>query len=112
MSLDFSRRWDGPVGRRARMALVLVAGVAATLGYGAFLGRTYPVSQWLFWKVGMLWVWGLFLSLACVSFGHLVLSRALRINDLPTLEAVVCSAALGLLGFVFGLYLGGAARLF
>ena len=112
MSLDFSRRWDGPVGRRARLALVFVAGVAATLGYGAFLGRTYPVSQWLFWKVGMLWGWGVFLSLACVSFGHLVLSRALRINDLPTLEAVVCSAALGLLGFVFGLYLGGAARLF
>ena len=112
MSFDFSRRWDGPVMRRVRLALVLLASVGATLGYGAFLGRTYPVSQWLFWKVGMLWGWGLFLSLACVSFGHLILSRALRITSLPTLETVVSSAALGLLGVVVGLYVGGAARLF
>jgi hypothetical protein len=112
MSLDLSRRWDGPVFRRVRMALLLVASVGATVGYGAFLGRTYPVKDWLFWKVGMLWGWGLFLSLACVSFGHLVLSRALKVTGLPTLETVVNSAALGLIGFVFGLYLGGAAHLF
>ena len=112
MSLDLSRRWDGPVLRRVRMALLFLVSVGATVGYGAFLGRTYPVKEWLFWKVGMLWGWGLFLSLACVSFGHLVLSRALKVTGLPTLETVVNSAALGVLGFVFGLYLGGAAHLF
>jgi hypothetical protein len=97
---------------RLRAAAVLALGLGATAGYAVFLNASYPVRDWLFWKIGAMWLWGLFLSAGCVSAGHLVLSRALRVTDLPTLETVVTSAALGLLLFVTGMYLGGFARLY
>jgi hypothetical protein len=101
-------RWNES--SRLRSALVLVVGLAGAVGYAAFLHRAYPIGDWLFWRVGAMWAWGLFLSLACVSAGHLALTRLFRVTGLPTLETVVTSAALGLLVFVLGMFAGGAAR--
>lgn len=112
MRLDLPGIWSSPRARHVRGGLILVAATLATLGYASFLDRGYPLRTWLFWQVGALWAWGLFLSVACVSFGHLVLTRLFRMDRLPVLETVVHSAALGLLGFVLGMYAGGFLHLF
>ncbi len=111
-------RWNGAP--RLRAAFILVLALAGTAGYGLFLHRGapggtfhgYPIGDWLFWRVGAMWAWGLFLSGACVSAGHLVLTRVFRTSGLPTLETVVDSAALGLLVFVLGMFAGGFAHQF
>jgi hypothetical protein len=98
------------VSARARATFVLGLALVSVLGYGAVLHHGYPVGDWLFWRVGVIWLWGLFLSAACVSIGHRVLGHLTDIDRLPTLEALVNSAALGLLVFVAGMYFGGFAR--
>ncbi len=111
-------RWNDAA--RLRAVVVLVVALAGAVGYGVFLNRGAPrgdwhgspIGDWLFWKVGAMWAWGVFLSAACVSAGHLVLTRVFRVTGLPTLETVVQSAALGLLVFVLGMYAGGFARLY
>ena len=103
-------RWnDEP---RARSRLVALAAVISALAYVVWLGQTYPLREWLLWQVAVLWAWSAYLSLACVSAGYLVLTRAARIGRLPTLETLVLSAAAGLVVFVMGMYAGGFLRLY
>lgn len=112
------RAWDRWASPRARAAAVLVVALLGAVGYGLFLHlgvpggafHGYPIGDWLFWKLGAMWAWGLYLSAACVSAGFWALTRLFRVSDLPTLETVVQSAALGLVVFVLGMFAGGVLR--
>ncbi len=102
--------WTKTAGVRIRAALLAAVALGGLVVYARTLGLVQPVRDWLFWRLGMLWLWGLVLSAGCVSTGHLILTRLLRIKTLPTLEHLVQSAALGLLAFVMGIYAGGFAH--
>ena len=86
--------------------------LAGAYEYATILQPFYPIEQWLFWRLGMLWGWVAVLSLACTSFGRLVLTRALRLYSLPVLEEAVFSMAIGVVAFVIALYIGGALAWF
>ena len=92
-------------------AVVLVVCLYGAYLYLGVLSKVYPVDTWLFWRLATLWGWMAVLSLACLSVGSLVLERVIRL-ELPPLEAVVQSMALGLVCFVMCMYLGGAVGLF
>src|SRR5438093_522941 len=96
-----SRRFSNT---RLRAAFVLVAAVAVVVLYAGVLDRSYPVRDWLFWRVLGLWALCAYLALACVSAGHLVLVRVFRVAGLPALETLVHSAAVGLIVFVLGMF--------
>lgn len=103
MTLDWRRLpW-----RRLGALLAGVLAIWGTWTYGAALDRTYPVKDWLFWRIALLWLYNLVLVAACTSFGHLVVSRLVR-EELPALETLVHSMATGLLGFALAMYVGGA----
>jgi hypothetical protein len=93
---------------------VAVAGLclAGTAIYIAVVGARYPVKDWLFWSLLTLWSWCALLNAAWLSFGHLVVARWLRLDGLPTLEKLVMSAAVGLVGFTMAMYAAGAVGLF
>ena len=68
----------------------------------------YEVRHWLFFRLALLWSYvGLF-SAACASVGHAALTRWLRVQHLPPLEAAVQSMAVGVVGFVLAMYVAGA----
>ncbi|HEX4338008.1 MAG TPA: hypothetical protein VH062_18995 [Polyangiaceae bacterium] len=89
------------------MSVVLLA---ATAWFASFLNEARPFGEWLFFDLAKIWGWELLLSAACVSTGHVVLVRILRIPGLPGLEKVALAFALGLTVFVTGIYLGGFAH--
>ena len=92
--------------------LLLPLSALACWYYGGVLNRAYPIRDWLFWQVGVLWLWGLVHSLACLSAGHVVLKRALRIANLSALETLVHSFALGVVLFTLAMYAVGALGVF
>jgi hypothetical protein len=100
-------------GRSAPQALIVsVLGIATSIWFGQFLDRFYPCKTWLFVIIATLAGWDLLLTLACASFGHLVLTRVLRLSDLSDIEKVAFSLPLGLVGFFLGMYVAGAFGLY
>jgi hypothetical protein len=89
------------------LAIVLLAATAWFAWYLSYYG---PLEDWLFFVLAKIWGWQLLLTLSCASFGHLLLVRLLRIAELPNLEKLALSLALGLAAFVTGMYLGGFAH--
>jgi hypothetical protein len=96
---------------RWRSGLLLVALVVATVSLALFLDASYPIERWLSWDLARIWAWQAVLCAACSSCGHLILVRALRVV-LPPLEQLVMSMAVGVVAFTFGMYLGGALRIY
>ena len=95
--------------RNLVIAALCLAGVVI---YFNTVAEQYPVKDWLFWRMLVLWSWcGLF-QLACVSMGHLVLTRVLKMDDLPTLEKLVASMTIGVVAFTIAMYVGGALALY
>ncbi len=98
--------------RRVGAVWVLCVGLAGTVIFTRAVNDSYPIQDWLFWSILMLWTWlGLF-SISCMSFGQFVLVRLLRVDKLTALESAALSLAVGTVGFVMGMYLGGACGLF
>src|SRR5262249_14866620 len=93
---------------------IVLLGVAfwVTRKFARVLDESIPVKEWLFWRVASLWLACLALSAACLSFGHLLLQKALRLTELPLLETLVMSEASGLVAFVIAMYAGGFLGLF
>jgi hypothetical protein len=94
--------------RRAATDCVALLALLATLFYGGFLHGIYPLRLWLLWQLAMLWGWVALFSLACASFGQLVLVRLCKLTDLPALEAAVLGMAVGVVAFTLAMYVGGA----
>jgi hypothetical protein len=80
--------------------------------YVTIVDKFYPIERWLFWKFAMLWGWVSLLSLACASFGQLLIVRVLKLRGLVALESAVFAMASGLLCFELALYAGGALAWF
>src|SRR4051812_10455734 len=95
-----TRVWGG--------AFVLALGLIATYKYARVLNSVYPIEQWLFWALARLWGWAALFSVACTSFGQLLLVRVLKLRQLPVLESAVFSMALGTVSFVLAMYVAGA----
>ncbi|HET6149567.1 MAG TPA: hypothetical protein VFH68_18665 [Polyangia bacterium] len=91
------------------MAALCLAGVAI---YVVVVKDVYPPPNWLFWRLLVLWGWCALLHGACLAFGHLIVTRWLGLRDLPVIEALVTSAAVGFVAFGMAMYLAGALALF
>jgi hypothetical protein len=95
-------------GPRLAGVLVLAIGAVGTYEYARILNDVYPLRLWLFWKLAMLWGWVALFNVACMSFGQLLLVRALKLRHLPALESALFALALGVISFVLVMYVGGA----
>ena len=98
--------------RRTRaLAVAVVCLIGVRLLAGA-AGDIYPIRDWLFWRLLVLWGWCALLHGACLTFGHLCATRWLGVRDRPVLETLVVSAAVGMVAFTLAMYLLGALALF
>ncbi len=70
------------------------------------------MKDWLAWPLLTLWGWVLLLNLAFLSLGNLLLVRVFRERELPLLETLVMSVAVGVCAFAELMYLAGALHLF
>jgi len=95
---------------RAVLVVALLVCAAALLRSG--VDHFSPVKDWLIWRLFVLWGYQLLFVAACLSLGGLVCGRVLRdFEKLPGLEATVLAMDIGVLGFVFAIYIVGAMRL-
>jgi hypothetical protein len=93
-------------GRAWLPAGVSIAGAAVLLGFSE---RWYPISQWLLWHyLGIIGL-TLYVGIACLSLGDLVLSGLFRLA-LPTHERIAVGFFLGLTGFELCMFLLGAVQ--
>jgi hypothetical protein len=93
----------------------LVAGGLATWGavfLANWLAKSQPVSKWFFFDLATIWIWNIYLSLACVIAGQRVVRALLPSRDRTVLETVALSFPVGLVLFVMGMYLGGFLGLY
>jgi hypothetical protein len=98
--------WSSRAGRFVRAVIVLLIALSAVRKYTRALDEVYAIRSWLFWQLARLWFYCFWLSAACVSVGHLVVSRLLRVT-VPALEMLVYSMATGLVLYVMAMYAGG-----
>ncbi len=98
---------SSPLVKRAAPFLAAAAALWAVWTYGGVLDAVYPVKDWLFWRIALLWFYSFVLSVACTSLGFLVISRTVG-ERLPVVETLVHSMAAGLVCFVLLMYAGGA----
>ena len=95
---------------RAVLVVALLVCAAALLRSG--VDQFLPVKDWLIWRLLVIWVYQLLFVTACLALGGLVCGRVLHdFDELPGLEATVLAMAVGVVGFVFALYIVGAMRL-
>ncbi|MBN1607165.1 MAG: glycosyltransferase family 39 protein [Polyangiaceae bacterium] len=95
-------------GRGVAAGLLALGGAAWLLGK---LGTVYPVQDWLFWRLALLWLYNLLLFAACLSAGTLMLTRVLRLALSP-LDAVAFGLPVGVVVFCLLMYLLGALGLY
>ncbi|EYF02110.1 Hypothetical protein CAP_7450 [Chondromyces apiculatus DSM 436] len=88
---------------------LLIAGAAVF--FGTFVHRFYPIQKWLFWRYAGYWFLCAFWSAGCVSIGHLTITRVIR-RELPILEQLVTSFAIGLFEFFLAMSVAGALQLY
>ena len=80
--------------------------------YIAAVNEFYPVKDWLFWRLLVLWGWCALLHGGCLCIGHLILTRMLKLGDLPVLEKLLASMALGAVAFTMAMYVAGALGIY
>lgn len=96
---------------RARWVLIPILLAAAVYYFGSFVHDFYPFREWLFWRYAGYWLGCAFWSAACVSAGHLTITRVLR-RHLPILEHLVTSFAVGAFEFFLAMNVAGALQLY
>lgn len=95
-----------------RSALVAAIAVWGAWYLATWLGRRHPIEGWFFFDLAKIWLWNVYLTLACVSTGHVVVTRLLRSAERTRLETLALSFPTGLVTFVMGMYLGGFLALY
>ena len=96
-----ARRWV----RSLAVAVVCLVGLGI---YISFADLKYPIKDWLFWQLLILWSYCAVLNVACLAFGHLILFRWLKVRDRPALETMITSMAVGLVAFTMVMFVAGA----
>ncbi len=74
---------------------VCVAGLGAAAWFADFLNASYPLKDWLFFDLAILYGWDVLLTLACASVGHALLSRLLPDTAVTPLARVAPQPAAG-----------------
>ncbi|MSP25093.1 MAG: hypothetical protein EXR75_08000, partial [Myxococcales bacterium] len=97
---------------RTRSVLAFVLGLTGVAIYARAVNRVYPIKDWLFWRLVPLWGYSALFAVASLTVGHEVLRRLLPEAQLTRLQRLTLSISLGIIVFVFGLYVGGAAHQF
>ncbi|WP_199789499.1 hypothetical protein [Sorangium cellulosum] len=100
---------DAPRPRLLRGAFAAVVCLAGLAVYAITVHGHIPVQHWLLWRLAPLWGYSLFFLLSSLGVGLVLLRRALRLVHLPPVEEGLFGATLGIITFVFGVYLAGAA---
>ncbi len=104
--------FEGEASRPFRAALAGVLGLVGIFVYARYTQAKYPIADWLVWRLGRVWAYTLWLNLACVSCGLVLLRKAFRVKRLPPGETLLMSMAVGLVAFTLGMYALGALGLF
>ena len=76
-----------------------------------FLDGFQPIRSWFAIPLTTIWAWQVLLNLAWAGVG-LAITRRLLPAGLPSLDRLCISAAVGVTGFTWGMYLLGALHLF
>jgi len=100
-------RIDWPRVRRAAPAVALIAGTVLFL---RVLHGHYPIQHWLLWRYAGYWILALVWAAGCLSSGHFVVRRLLRIR-LPARTHFTVAFPAGVLAaslITFGAGLAGA----
>lgn len=87
-------------------AAFAVVGAAVLLGFSE---SYYPIAQWLLWHYLGIILLTLWLGVACLSLGDVLLRRVFHLS-LPTHEHVAIGFFLGLTGFELGMFLLGTVQ--
>jgi hypothetical protein len=85
--------------------------LAAIVIFAVSVDRHYPIREWLFWRYAAYWVATLVLLVSCLSVGHLMLHRLVRLRlrlDVHLLFAL----ALGVFAFYLAMFAGGLLHLY
>ena len=85
----------------------LLLGVGSAIGLGAYLIRNYPLDEWLFVDLAVIWGWNILLTLAVGSAGWWALGFFVKEDELSPLGRLGLAFALGLVIFVLLMYLAG-----
>lgn len=96
---------------RARWVLLPILLAGAAYYFGSFVHDFYPIREWLFWRYAGYWLACAFWSAACVSAGHLTITRALG-WPLPIVEHLSTSFAIGAFEFFLAMNVAGALQLY
>jgi len=99
-----------PPRMRAIAAGLIAAGGAAFLA--RWLHHFEKLQSWFFFDLATIWLWQIYLCVACVSAGAVVVRRLLPAGDRTRLETIAYAYPVGLVAFVLGMYLGGFLHLF
>lgn len=92
---------------------VALGGSIALLAYFATeLHHRRPLGDWAAVFLLVIWAWEALFVSACLCLGHWALERVFRLRELPRVESVAWSMALGVIGFVALLFACGAVGLF
>jgi len=106
---ELQERWKALGGRPRLAALgVTVVSLLGVYAFARFVDDIYAIRLWLVWRLAALWFWTLLWNLGCLSFGQFLLTRVLKLRDVPALESAVLSMASGVVMFALGMYAGGA----
>jgi hypothetical protein len=92
------------------LAVLLISAVGVEI-YAGYVDKIYPIDDWLAWPMLELYGYVLLSNFAWFCAGNWLLGR-LGIRDLPLLETVVLSGALGTVIFTELMYVAGALQLF
>jgi hypothetical protein len=106
---QLQRRWSAS-GARPRLAALGVTAVClvGVYEFAHFLDDIYAIRLWLAWRLAALWFWVLVWNVGCLSFGQFLLTRVLKLRDVPALESAVLAMASGVVMFALAMYAAGA----
>ncbi len=94
----------------ARLSALVCSG--GLIGFGLALNSHYPLREWLFWRIALLWLYVAVYSCSCVGVGLVLLRRAFRVPESAVLESWLLGMAAGQAAFVVSLYGFGAIGAF
>lgn len=83
--------------------------VVGTAYFAREVSGHIPFDRWLLWSLLTLWGYSLYFAVACLLAGNALLRLILQDRDLPPVEWVLQSMTIGLVLFVVGMAIGGAA---
>ena len=80
--------------------------------WARFVFKDEDAAGWFVWDWLTLWFWELYWVLGCLSTGYALLTRALKLTELPAPEKLAAAMALGTCAFVLVTCVAGAFGLF